>query len=78
MQDNGPVAYASKAMNETQRRYAQIENELLAIVFGFKRFHQYVYGKTIVIKSDHRPLVYNYVLKNVETSIKQVSNVHII
>ena len=56
IQDNGPVAYASKALNETQRRYAQIEKELLAIVFGCKRFHQYVYGKTITIEADHNPL----------------------
>ena len=29
-QDKGPVAYASKAMDDTQRNYAQIEKELLA------------------------------------------------
>ena len=56
IQDNGPVAYASKALNETQRRYVQIEKELLAIVFGCKRFHQYVYGKTITIETDNKPL----------------------
>jgi hypothetical protein len=43
-------------LNETQRRYPQIEKELLAIVFGCKRFHQYVYGKTITIETDHKPL----------------------
>jgi len=55
-QDKGPVAYASKAMNETQQNYAQIEKELLAIVFGCKRFHQYIYGKRVVIETDHKPL----------------------
>lgn len=49
LQDHGPVAYASKALNETQRRYAQIEKELLAVLFGFKRFHQYVYGQPITV-----------------------------
>ena len=56
LQDDGPVAFASRAMNDTQRRYAQIEKELLAIVFGCKRFHQYVYGKTITVETDHKPL----------------------
>ena len=56
IQNQGPVAYASKAMNDTQRRYAQIEKELLAVVFACKRFHQYVYGKTITVESDHKPL----------------------
>ena len=56
IQEHGPVTYASKAMNDTQCRYAQIEKELLAVVFGCKRFHQYVYGKPVVIESDHKPL----------------------
>ena len=56
IQDEGPVAYASKAMNETQKRWAQIEKELFAVLFGCKRFHQYVYGKPVTVESDHRPL----------------------
>ena len=56
LQDHGPIAYASKAFNETQRRYAQIEKELLAVLFGCKRFHQYVYGQPITVESDHKPL----------------------
>ena len=31
-QDKGPVAYACKAMNDTQQNYAQIQKELLAIL----------------------------------------------
>ena len=56
IQDEGPVAYASKAMNETQQRWAQIEKELFAVLFACKRFHQYVYGKPVTVESDHRPL----------------------
>ena len=33
IQDDGPVAYALKAMNETQQRWAQIEKELFAVLF---------------------------------------------
>ena len=32
-----------------------MEKELLAIVFGCKRFHQYIYGKHVV-ETDHKPL----------------------
>lgn len=35
---------------------AQIEKELLAIVYGHKKFHQYVYGKEVEVESDHKPL----------------------
>ena len=56
MQENKPVAYASKSLNSTEQNYAQIEKELYAILFGCKRFHQYIYGQRIVVESDHKPL----------------------
>lgn len=43
LQEGHPIAYASRAPTETEKNYAQIEMELLAIVFSVKRFHQYVY-----------------------------------
>ena len=56
LQEDGPVAYASKAMTVTQKNWAYIEKEMLAIVFGCSRFHQYVYGKKIRVETDHKPL----------------------
>jgi len=57
LQDGKPVAFASKALTETERRYANIERELLAVVFGVERFHTYVFGRSFTIESDHKPLV---------------------
>lgn len=56
LQDGFPIAYASRTMTATQERYAQIEKELLAVVFACERFHQYIYGKTVEVHSDHKPL----------------------
>ena len=50
-----PVAYVSRALTDTEQRYAQIEKELLAVVFAFEKFNQYVYGKTVSVQSDHKP-----------------------
>jgi len=47
LQEDKPAAYASRALTETEQRYAQIEKEMLAIVFGAERFHQYVYGREV-------------------------------
>ena len=38
LQDNKPIAFASKSLTDTETRYANIERELLAIVFGCKCF----------------------------------------
>ena len=57
MQNGQPVAYASRALTPAETRYAQIEKELLAIVFACDRFEAYVYGRGLVnIESDHKPL----------------------
>ena len=57
MQNGNPIAYASKIMNSTQKKYAQIEKELLAIVFACDKFDYYIYGKNkVTILSDHEPL----------------------
>ena len=56
LQDGHPIAYASRTMTETQEKYAQIEKELLAVVFACERFHQCIYGKTVEVDYDHKPL----------------------
>lgn len=57
LQDNQPVAYASKTMTPCQENYAQIEKEALAITYGCLKFRQFVYGKHIEIETDHKPLI---------------------
>lgn len=56
LQNNLPVIYASRALTKTEENYAQIEKELLAVVFACTRFHQYIYGKRVTVESDHKPL----------------------
>ena len=57
MQKGQPVAYASRALTDTETRYAQIEKELLAIVFVCARFDAYIFGRDSVnVESDHQPL----------------------
>ena len=53
-----PIAYASRTLSPTEKKYCQLEKEGLAIVFGVKRFHQFLYGRKFTIFSDHQPLKY--------------------
>ena len=52
-----PVAYASKSLSEREQRYAQIDKEALSIIFTVKRFHQYLFGLSFTIITDHKPLL---------------------
>lgn len=57
LQDGQPIANSSTSLTVTQKRYFQIEKELLAVQFGLLRFRQYIYGQMVVVESDHKPLV---------------------
>ena len=51
-----PLAYGSRTLNEHEKRYGQIDKKALAIMFGLKRFHVYLYGRHFTILTDHKPL----------------------
>ena len=56
VQEGQPIAFASKSLTDTETRYANIERELLAIVFTCQRFNTYVLGRQFMVESDHKPL----------------------
>ena len=56
LQNNKPIAFTSKALTDAEHRYANIEREMLAVVFGAELFHTYVYGWSFMIESDHKLL----------------------
>ena len=56
LQNDQPIAYASRTLADVETRYAPIEKEMLAVVYSLERFHQYTYGRHTVVYSDHKPL----------------------
>ena len=52
-----PVAYASRSMTDTERRYTQIEKEALAIPWACEKFSDYILGKVVSLETDYKPLV---------------------
>ena len=47
MQNGQPVAYGARGLTTTEKQYAQIETEMLAIVVGCEKFDQYIYGRRL-------------------------------
>ena len=56
LQNNRPIAFASKTLTDVETRYANIERECLSVVFGLEKSHTYIYGRHITVFNDHRPL----------------------
>ncbi|CAB4009826.1 Retrovirus-related Pol poly from transposon [Paramuricea clavata] len=48
------VAYASRALTSTERRYSQTETEEALV--GIEYFHLYLYGATFTLYTDHKAL----------------------
>lgn len=73
LQEGRPIEYAAKSLTETQHRYSIIEKELLAVLFGCRRFHYYLYGRKFEVESDHKPLV-GLVNKPIQSVSKRFQN----
>lgn len=61
-QNMADVLHFCKRVNQSslspvEKNYAQIKKELLAVVYGLQKFHQYTYGRKVSVITDHKPLV---------------------
>ena len=52
-----PIAFASRKLSDTEKRYSATERELLAIIYCYDQFYSHVYGRKIEFYTDHQPLV---------------------
>ena len=55
--DEQPVAYASRTLSTPEKNYSQIKKEALSLIFGLRKFHQYMYARNFTTVTDHKPLL---------------------
>ncbi len=51
-----PIAYTSRTLTASEWNYALLEKEALLLVFGVRKFHQFLYGRQFTLYTDHKPL----------------------
>ena len=53
-----PIAFSSRSLSKAETNYSHLDKEALAIIYGVKKYHQYLYGRRFEIKTDHKPLTH--------------------
>lgn len=52
-----PIGYVSRTLTRSECNYSQLEKEGLALIFGIKKFHNYLFGHSFELITDHKPLL---------------------
>lgn len=66
------IHYASCGLKQGEKSKSTIEKELLAIYWGIKYFRPYIYGTKFHLRSDHRPLVYLFSLRDPTSKLNRI------
>jgi len=51
-----PIAYASKKIGKKELSRTILDKEAMAIVYGFKKFYEFIFGKMIILRTDNKAL----------------------
>ncbi|MCP4487824.1 MAG: hypothetical protein GY820_10980, partial [Gammaproteobacteria bacterium] len=55
---SGPIAYASRVLNDAEKNYPVTEIEALACVYAVRQFRSYIFGTTVSMYTDHACLTF--------------------
>ena len=67
-----PISYASKTFTKGESNKSTIEQELTAIHWAINHFRPYLYGRRFTVKTDHRPLVYLFSMKDPNSKLTRM------
>ena len=62
-EEDQPIAYFSRKLLPREQAYSTVEKECLCIVLAVKHFKPYLVGRTFIIQTDHRALMWLHQFK---------------
>ena len=63
------LSYGSRTLTKAERNYCVTRRELLAIIFGLKKFRHYLLGRNVLIRTDHAALKWVMAFKEPEGQV---------
>ena len=48
-----PIAFTSRSLSQSECNYSQIDKEALALIYGIRKFHNYLFGRKFTLVTDH-------------------------
>ena len=67
-----PISFASRTFTKGEANKHIIEKELAAIHWAIMHFRSYLYGRKFVVRTDHRPLIYLFGMKNPSSKLTRM------
>nr|GEW17445.1 reverse transcriptase domain-containing protein [Tanacetum cinerariifolium] len=64
-----PIHYASKTLTETKSNYTTMKKEMLAVVYGFKKFWSYLIMNKCIVHTDQFALKYLFAKKDAKARL---------
>ena len=71
-----PIAFISRTLTPTEKRYSQIDKESLAIYWSIRKFFNYLYGRKFTLITDCRPLKSIFAAHNAKPSLSATRLLH--
>ena len=63
------LSYGSRTLTKPERNYCVTRRELLAIIFGLRKFRHYLLGRHVLIQTDHVALKWVMAFKEPEGQV---------
>ena len=63
------IAYASRVLSRTEKKYCATRREMLALVWATRYFRPYLYGKSFTVRTDHNSLRWLHNFKEPEGQV---------